>query len=428
MARPRTGSPRWSEERQRWEARVTLDGGARKVVAIPGVAKEDTDRARRVAQIISDKSRRDGKVAEATPETVNEWAKKWLAARRAKGLTSVRQDEGRLWKWVSPVIGTKAVAEVTRRDLEELVETLDAAVRRGPDGVNGLRWKTATNVWGVVTKMFADACRSKVLALRVREDNPARDVEGPDRGADRRGPYLFPLEFSALIACDRVPNRWKQIISLATYLYVRRGELEALEWSSVNFDQRYVHVHQAVDRETREVKPTKTDQNRRVPIEPTLLPLLLSMHKAAGGRGRVLPSMPPDEELAKRLRKYLGAGWANVERAELFADDETRRPLSWHDLRHTGITWRAVRGDEPLRVQRAAGHDDLRTTQLYINEAQVFDAELFGEVFPPLPSMAASPSEAPEGFRQVSAISVSGFADSPRKTASPAGFEPALAT
>ena len=47
-----------------------------------------------------------------------------------------------------------------------------------------------------------------------------------------------------------------------------------------------------------------------------------------------------------------------------------------------GITWRAVRGDDPLKVQRAAGHDDLATTQRYINEAQTFEGVRFGEAFP----------------------------------------------
>jgi integrase len=83
-------------------------------------------------------------------------------------------------------------------------------------------------------------------------------------------------------------------------------------------------------------------------------------------------TMPPREEWAARLRKYLG--WAGVTRVDLFADDATRRPINFHDLRHSGITWRAVRGDEPLKIQRAAGHDDLRTTQRYINEAQTFEA------------------------------------------------------
>jgi hypothetical protein len=100
----------------------------------------------------------------------------------------------------------------------------------------------------------------------------------------------------------------------------------------------------------------------------------------ANGEGKVITAMPPREEWAERLRKYLG--WAGVTRADLFADDATRRQVSFHDLRHTGITWRAVRGDDPLKVMRAAGHDDLRTTQRYINEAQTFEGASFGTPFP----------------------------------------------
>lgn len=46
--------------------------------------------------------------------------------------------------------------------------------------------------------------------------------------------------------------------------------------------------------------------------------------------------------------------------AQPLADDQTRRPIVWHGLRHSGITWRAVRGDEHLKIQRAAGHTDLQ--------------------------------------------------------------------
>jgi hypothetical protein len=169
---------------------------------------------------------------------------------------------------------------------------------------------------------------------------------------------------------------------LATYFYVRGGELEALEWNSVSFEHGYVLIHRAVDGHTGDVKSTKTKDVRKVPIERALLPLLAKMHEEAGGEGKVVV-MPPRESWAARLRKYLE--WAGVKRADLFADDGTRRMISFHDLRHTGITWRALRGDEPLKVQRAARHDDLRTTQRYINDAQTFEGATFGEVFPAVP-------------------------------------------
>ncbi len=388
MPRPATGSPRWNARLGHWEARVTKPGNVKREppIPMPGISREDIEGARRMAKLISDRVRGGGAVSPGTGETVTEYAKRWSEARDARGLRSIRADRSRFATWIAPRIGSLAIADVKRRDVEELVEHLDAAVRRGE-----LSWKTAINAWGLATKMLRDSCRSKVLALRVRQDNPAQDVEGPDRGADRDGPYVYPLEFQALLSCERVPTKWKRIATLATYLYLRGGELAALEWSAVNLEQRYVHVYQSREADSGEAKPTKTNRNRKVPIEPTLMPLLEEMHKRADGTGNVV-AMPIQREWAKRLRRYLRWGLEDAGiaiRDDLFADDTTRRQLSFHDLRHTGITWRAVRGDEPLKIQRAAGHDDLRTTQRYIEESETFDRAGFGEPFPPLPDALA---------------------------------------
>lgn len=392
--RPPTGCPTWDAAARQWVARIMLATGQRRSVPMPGIAEHETERAHAMAKTLALRVRVGGFVPEEASETVSEWFERWADARTAKGLRSVRNDRGRFHKWILPALGAKPVTAITRRDVEGVVQALDRAVQAG-----ALSWKTAANVWGVLTKMFADACKSKVLTLRVRDDNPARDVEGPDRGVERSGPYLFPSEFSALMQCERVPVRWKRIFMLATYLYLRGGELEALECNAVNFDRGYVLVHQAADSDTGEVKSTKTKDTRKVPIEPTLVPLLRKMVDEAAGDGRVVGAMPPREEWAERLRKYVG--WAGVTRADIFADDETRRPLSFHDLRHTGITWRAVRGDEPLKIQRAAGHDDLRTTQRYINEAQTFEGSSFGEPFPAVPLSLLSIFGSNSGFLAV---------------------------
>jgi integrase len=434
MARPATGSVCWDEAAKVWTVRVTLANGSRSRPIAMALVKQpcavrpaDPERGcecppcRRASdegRRVSERMRDGASVDAATQKTVNEWFEDWLAARVAKGLRSTANDRTRFTKWISPVIGPKPIALVVRRDLEELVERLDKAVR-----AKQLSWKTATNIWGVASKMFSDACRSKVLALRVRDDNPAREVQAPDRGIDRSGPYLFPTEVAAIMRCKRVPPRWKRLIAIAVYAYVRRGELDALDCADVNTDRGYIHVHRAVDGQG-DLKPTKTGDTRKVPIEPTLLPLLERMREAAKNEGRLVISMPPSEEMAKRLRRYVA--WAcedaGIElREELLADDETRRPLVWHDLRHTGITWRAVRGDDPLKVQRASGHTDLRTTQRYINEAQTFeDAATFGVPFPALPVDALmaidGAGSGAEGFRSSFAISDRAAARKPEKT------------
>jgi integrase len=75
---------------------------------------------------------------------------------------------------------------------------------------------------------------------------------------------------------------------------------------------------------------------------------------------------------------------AGVERSELFKTDATRKAITFHDLRATGITWCAVRGDELLRIMQRAGHAHPATTQIYLREVENLSRG-FGEPFPTLP-------------------------------------------
>ncbi len=312
------------------------------------------------------------------------WVERWLASREAKGLTSVDTDRGRLKKWVAPVLKTKPLVAVTREDIEAIVEALDAAVQAG-----AVSWKTAVNIWGLVSKMFKDACASKTKALRVRKDNPAAGVPGPDRGAKKAKAYLYPSEFLKIAACPDISLAWRRAVALSVYLYVRPGELRALRLEEdVALETGTVHVHRSIDREG-DAKTTKTKATRRVPVEPSLSPLVQALHAEAHGQGPLI-ELPDDRHLARALRGILKK--AGITRPELFARDATRKNLTWYDLRATGITWMAIRGDDPLKIMSRAGHENFATTQGYIREAEAVRAG-FGEVFPPLPACLLVPGD-----------------------------------
>lgn len=200
--------------------------------------------------------------------------------------------------------------------------------------------------------MCVDAVSSKHDTLRVRDDNPATNVAGPDRGAKTAKQYLYPNELSRFVACEGVPLLWRRIVALMVYLYPRPGELRELRWEDVDLAHGTVHFHQVTDRETHEAKATKTDVARRFSIEPRLLPLLKAMHEASGGEGRVI-DLPCDRDLARGFRLWLKR--AKVDRAELHMSTRTRKNITVYDLRATGITWCAIRGDEPLRIKQRAG-------------------------------------------------------------------------
>jgi integrase len=178
------------------------------------------------------------------------------------------------------------------------------------------------------------------------------------------------------------PIRWRRLYALAIYLYARASELRAIEWADVDLEHGIIFVHRTLDDDGNH-DSTKGEVPRRFKIEPELLPLLKTLHKESGGVGRVFDPFPLEKHLAPMLRRDLKR--AGVVRAELFVTDKTRRQMTFHDLRSTGITWMAVRGDEPLKIKQRAGHKQFVTTEGYIREAESV-REGFGVPFPPLPT------------------------------------------
>jgi len=312
----------------------------------------------------------------ASTATVSAWSEVWLAERERKGIVSAPDDRARLRDHILPVIGTLPMASVSRADVERVVRALDEKVLAG-----ALAWKTAQNVWGILSRMSRDAAGSKNPALRVRSDNPAQGVESPDRGNALAKSYLYPNELVALLSCDAVPAKFRLLYAVAAYTYARTNELAALAMEDVDLRHGVVLIHRAVNRKSkgREEKSTKGMASRRIPLEPSVAPLLAAV-VAARGKGRLFDL--PISKLAQSVRKHLLL--AGVTRADLHTSDATRKPLGFHDLRATGITWMALRGDDPLKIQQRAGHRQFSTTQVYLREAETLGVDT-GTPFPALP-------------------------------------------
>jgi len=425
MGRPANPTPTWNPVRKIWEVRISEpkpEGwpkgkeAPRKVHDLPGIREDEPKRAAKIAKRFSDSVRRgEGAPPMADGETVADWSDRWLDEREARGLSSVADDRGRMRKHVLPVIGPFPMATINREQIEHLVEDLDRKIDLDDEEDEAIGWKTAFNIWGLVTKMFDDAVNAKKRDLRARKDNPATGIKGPERGKRKAKQYVFPDEFVKLVTADDefVPLRYKVLYSVAIYTFLRAGELEALEWGDVDLEHGIVHVTRAIDRKTGEPKSTKSGETRRLPIDPNLRPLLQRLYDARkaelppGGDvvGRVL-WLPPDEDRASMLRKHLRA--AGVKRADLYTNDEHRKNLTFHDLRATGITWSAVRGDDPLRIKQRAGHSGFATTEIYIREAENLGRD-FGDPFPPLPPAMTSGS-----FGSVSAFRIQNTPKTPR--------------
>lgn len=230
--------------------------------------------------------------------------------------------------------------------------------------------------------MAGDAAESKRDELRCRPDNPAVGVRGPDRGAEIGEQCLYPSEFLQFVECEEVPLRWRRIVALAVYLYPRDAELRALQCGDADVEHLSTRITKAIDRRTGALKATKGRRRRNVTMEPNVVPLLEALKDDRDDSDLLVPEMPSERDMARGLRRWLLR--AGVNRQELHQRTPTTRPIRFHDLRATGITWMAVRGDDPLKIQYRAGHTDFDTTQRYIRMAEAL-REGFGEPFPTLP-------------------------------------------
>lgn len=380
MSRNATGSVMYV--RNSWVVRVTSHDGVRQQIKIAApLGPNDIDAARRMGAEISAKIRGGLGVSLARKSdsmTVTEYFVKWVASK-----PSAYNYTKDYMAHIAPILGHLHMTAVTRDDIESLVASLDAKIRE-----NRIQWRTAKKLFSYASSMFDDASSAKDKTMRIIPTNPCIGVPRPDVGAKRSKQFLWPSEFNKLMACEDVPVEFRRAVAICIYTYTRLGELCGLRWEDVHLDDGYIHIHRNVDPSSGDEKLTKGaakggSLGRRVPIEPTILPLLRHLKENATGE-MVVSGIADPKGWSDRLKRYITK--AGITRKELVIASKTTVPLRWHDLRATGITWAIVRGDDPLKVSYRAHHQNFATTQEYIREAENLRGTSFGEPFPALPA------------------------------------------
>ena len=325
-------------------------------------------------------------------DTCDQWHTKYLAGCQAAGFATVKDKRGRWSKWLSSHIGSKTPKELTRDDIENVRDAIDAAIRdyhQSGRGTTRMAPKTGANVWGELTVSLREMFSSKRRELRVLDIDLTAGVQPPDTsGGTKLKVYPYPAEALLVASCEKISIAWRELHVIACYTYARPGELRVLEWSDISLDDEQIRITKAWDYDNERVKKTKTHESRTIPIHANLLPLLRIMKKRDGGHGLVVPllSVVDDEQgLADVTRKHFKLAGCSAERLERFKLDTSEElPLRFRSWRDAGCTWAIVEGLDVVKVQRRAGHKLITTTMKYVVEAENRSAA-FGVPFPPLP-------------------------------------------
>jgi integrase len=243
-------------------------------------------------------------------DTVEAFAKSWIAALPAEGIEAAtvkhyRESIDRLY----PTVGSIELQRLTGLDLDRAYAALLDAKRSA---------RTVRGSHVAVRKMLAEAVRLGKVATNV-----ANDARPPRAKAARARTFptwtLAELErFLTAVTEHEHADLWR----FAAFTGMRAGELLALRWADVDLDGGHVLVCRSIGRgdEGYYEKAPKSDAGRRtVELDDELVDLLRRHRK---------------EQNERRLA--LGAGWRDLDLVFCEIDGSgirgTRCSRRWHDL------------------------------------------------------------------------------------------------
>lgn len=149
---------------------------------------------------------------------------------------------------------------------------------------------------------------------------------------------------------------WHDIILMALRTGLRRGELKALNWADINWDNKTLIVRRAWCDCKNGLDAPKSNKQRHVPLTDELYRMLMRRRRTTGlvfvdDRGQRVNSRRFGREIAKAC-----------ERAGI-------RKITCHALRHTFASHLAMRGAQVKAIQELMGHADIQTTMRYMHLA-----------------------------------------------------------
>ncbi|MEK6706543.1 MAG: tyrosine-type recombinase/integrase [Bdellovibrionota bacterium] len=194
---------------------------------------------------------------------------------------------------------------------------------------------------------------NKAVGWELLNRNPAQFVRAP-RGSKPRTEYWNETEarqfLNAMLGSPRFP-----LYFIAINTGMRLGEILALKWDVVDFDNRILAVRRSFDQKTKQVKETtKTHMDRVIGLNDLLLGFFSRLRTTTRG------------EFVLQRDNMQCMDVSNT--AKVFALDCKRarvRVIHFHDLRHTYATLFVGKGGSIHELSGVLGHTSTTMTARY---------------------------------------------------------------
>jgi integrase len=325
-----------------------------KFISLPN-AKGKREAQQHLARIITEL--RTGAYVEPDKTTVAQFLERWLA--HIKTQVAPRTYGGYAEKVGNNLIPALGAIRLTKLRPEHISEAYSRALIDGRcDGRGGLSAQTVRHMHGVLKQALAQA-----RVWRAITHNPADLVKPPklDRGEMQT---VNTEQTAAMIEAARRTPIFIPIL-LGVLCGMRRGEICALRWRSVDLDTGQLSVVASTEqgRGGMREKETKSGRGRLVALPP-LLVTELRRHRTQQAEWLLRLGIRLTDDHHVCLREDGESVWpSSLTRAfRIFMRRHKLPQIRFHDLRHSHATHLLAANVHPKIAQERLGHSNVSIT------------------------------------------------------------------
>lgn len=261
--------------------------------------------------------------------------------------TTVQHYVAQTENYIIPVFGDMYLQQVKNIDVQKWIFSLQ---KKSPLTGKPMAPKTIKNIF-----LNLSAAMKKAVMLELIPKNPCDNVTMPK--LERFHPDVYSIEeVEHMLDCAKGTSMYLPLM-IEICIGLRRGELLALKWKHIDFENGYLSVEEnlvTVDNE-RITKAPKTQSGKRTIQIPTTLLELLKTTKAdrkAKDNDYIIcqadGSPYKSDSFSLKFRRFLKAN--------------DLKHIRFHDLRHINATIMLSLGISPKVAQERLGHSSYQIT------------------------------------------------------------------
>jgi integrase len=278
--------------------------------------------------------------------------------------TTLKTHDSLLKNHILPKFGHLRIDKINTMQIISLLSQLGEEGSRKDGRGEILSNRTISHIYGVLKRVFDKAEEWKVVI-----DNPMKKVKKPKFEQKEMGYYEEEEAQFVILALEKENLMWKLFFLGSMIGGLRRGELIALEWSDIDFENSCISI------------------DKNIPLTEGGIPLVKKPKTKNSIRVIDMP-----EWYMEDLKKYrliwkqtklgLGAHWEGGAKEYVFhgvkgkalyhstpttkwrrfVQKNNLKYIRLHDLRHTMVTLLIEAGENMKAIQKRAGHSSAKVT------------------------------------------------------------------